>query len=440
MKTPKIIVFGILTFILASLFSSGPVFAGFSKDDLAGTWYGHILTAGYEEGWEYNTLTVDSEGNVSVTYTNSDGETETESNAAKISITSTGIISEATNTSLHGIMSPDKNMVVFTDTWDDGTTYALTVLIKAGATYTQSDLTGTWYEHLLETGGDEGWQHSTVTIDSGGNVSVDMTDSDGNTETMPNVGVVSINSAGIMSLAGNSNFHGAGSPDKNTAVRTDTDDGEYPAYSMSFLVKTGGSFSISDMQGKWQGHSLTSAGTGNWQGWEHFTISIDALGNFSLQSIDSDNESDTASGTLDISSSGIITMNEEGSTLHGVLNLDKDIVALTQTDDTSSEYTLMILVKETDSAGFSAAPLSGKGPLEVAFTDSSLGVITHWSWDFGDGSTSTEQNPVHTYTRPGNYTVSLTVTGSSGTDVETKTDYITVQSSGMSWLPILLDE
>ena len=37
-----------------------------------------------------------------------------------------------------------------------------------------------------------------------------------------------------------------------------------------------------------------------------------------------------------------------------------------------------------------------------------------WLWDFGDGSTSTEQNPVHTYTSPGNYTVTLTVTDSCG--------------------------
>ena len=76
------------------------------------------------------------------------------------------------------------------------------------------------------------------------------------------------------------------------------------------------------------------------------------------------------------------------------------------------------------SANFSATPMSGCAPLAVAFTDLSTGEITGWSWTFGDGGTSTAQNPAHTYTSVGNYTVSLTVTGPSGTDTETKANYI----------------
>ncbi|MFA6361911.1 PKD domain-containing protein [Methanoregula sp.] len=53
-------------------------------------------------------------------------------------------------------------------------------------------------------------------------------------------------------------------------------------------------------------------------------------------------------------------------------------------------------------------------PLTVILTDTSMGDITGWSWDFGDGSTSTEQNPVHTYSKTGNYSVLLTVTGPAG--------------------------
>ena len=77
-------------------------------------------------------------------------------------------------------------------------------------------------------------------------------------------------------------------------------------------------------------------------------------------------------------------------------------------------------------ADFTADPTSGCAPLTVNFSDASSGEITDWSWDFGDGTTSTEQNPTHTYNNPGNYTVSLTVTGPGGSDTETKTDYITV--------------
>ncbi len=65
-------------------------------------------------------------------------------------------------------------------------------------------------------------------------------------------------------------------------------------------------------------------------------------------------------------------------------------------------------------AGFTATPMSGVAPLAVQFTDASRIVkaaeIVSWAWDFGDGATSTEQNPQHTYTTAGSYTVSLTVT------------------------------
>jgi PKD repeat protein len=51
----------------------------------------------------------------------------------------------------------------------------------------------------------------------------------------------------------------------------------------------------------------------------------------------------------------------------------------------------------------------------VAFKDLSLGTVTAWKWDFGDGTTTTEQHPVHAYAKAGNYVVLLEVTGPDGT-------------------------
>ena len=77
-------------------------------------------------------------------------------------------------------------------------------------------------------------------------------------------------------------------------------------------------------------------------------------------------------------------------------------------------------------AGFSGTPTSGLAPLAVQFTDLSTNAPTSWAWTFGDGGTSAVQNPSHTYTAAGTYTVSLTATNAYGSDTETKTGYITV--------------
>ncbi len=78
------------------------------------------------------------------------------------------------------------------------------------------------------------------------------------------------------------------------------------------------------------------------------------------------------------------------------------------------------------SAGFSAAPLMGDSPLTVNFTNLSGGAESY-SWDFGDGATSTESDPSHTYTSDGVYSVTLVAQNAGGdSDTTTKTDYVTV--------------
>lgn len=88
-------------------------------------------------------------------------------------------------------------------------------------------------------------------------------------------------------------------------------------------------------------------------------------------------------------------------------------------------------------ADFSANVTSGSAPLKVKFTDLSTGSPNTWLWSFGDGSSSSEKNPLHTYTMPGVYTVTLKSSqmqtgpgyeaGISST--KTKDNYITVTGS-----------
>ncbi|MDD2340191.1 MAG: PKD domain-containing protein [Methanosarcina sp.] len=82
----------------------------------------------------------------------------------------------------------------------------------------------------------------------------------------------------------------------------------------------------------------------------------------------------------------------------------------------------------TPVASFSASPTSGNAPLKVQFTDKSTGSPTSWKWSFGDGKTSTEKNPTHTYSTAGSYTVNLTVSNEKGTASKLATINVSTQS------------
>ena len=84
-------------------------------------------------------------------------------------------------------------------------------------------------------------------------------------------------------------------------------------------------------------------------------------------------------------------------------------------------------------AAFSADPISGFAPVTVQFADESergRTSISAWLWDFGDGTGSDMQNPLHIYTEAGVYSVSLTVTSAAGSSTETKEEYVNVIDPG----------
>ena len=83
-----------------------------------------------------------------------------------------------------------------------------------------------------------------------------------------------------------------------------------------------------------------------------------------------------------------------------------------------------------------AGSLGGKS---VAFDDQSSdpdGEVTAWHWEFGDGDTSTERHPAHTYAEPGTYPVKLTVTDEDGrTDAVTR-NYTVLQPPAANAGPV----
>jgi PKD repeat protein len=128
------------------------------------------------------------------------------------------------------------------------------------------------------------------------------------------------------------------------------------------------------------------------------------------------------------------TTSNERNPAHTYQNLGSYTISLTVvgpggSDTNTIEDYIQVTMYSAPLANFRAIPISGNDPLVVQFTDTSTGRAFSWLWNFGDGKTSTEQNPNHTYKKPGSYIVSLTVVGPGGSDTETKMDYIQVAPS-----------
>jgi PKD repeat protein len=91
-------------------------------------------------------------------------------------------------------------------------------------------------------------------------------------------------------------------------------------------------------------------------------------------------------------------------------------------------------------ASFRATPTTGTAPLAVSFADASCGNYADRLWTFGDGTTSSLDAPTHVYTRTGLYTVSLTVSGPGGSDIETKPAHIQVRGEHQIYVPLVLKD
>jgi PKD repeat protein len=124
--------------------------------------------------------------------------------------------------------------------------------------------------------------------------------------------------------------------------------------------------------------------------------------------------------------------------------LKSSLVANTSVTNTTIKtgyINITSVVSAAPVAAFSASPLVVAVGSPVSFTDASTNTPTSWSWDFGDISGSTLQNPTHSYSNVGNYTVILSATNAYGTGTLTKTNYIWVKASvsGYAQQDIIMD-
>jgi PKD repeat protein len=123
-----------------------------------------------------------------------------------------------------------------------------------------------------------------------------------------------------------------------------------------------------------------------------------------------------------------------------VHNAEKDAIINIEANigvsDKPTDASLNGILKKQESRWLAPAPLfrafpaSGPAPLEVSFQNFSSGNAVSFLWDFGDGNTSVEVSPMHTYASIGTYTVQLSMTTSLGAQgIITKKSYITVNNN-----------
>ncbi len=147
----------------------------------------------------------------------------------------------------------------------------------------------------------------------------------------------------------------------------------------------------------------------------------------------------TSGGALDHPAM-FISLNSLGSL---VLDAEGDRLTGRFIDHLGAEGDRFTIVKDTETipqADFTASPTVGAAPLSVDFSDASSTNASSWSWDLdGDAiEDSAQRNPSFVYTATGLFTVGLAASNQSGSDQETKTDFICV-TNGPPGNPLILD-
>jgi len=155
---------------------------------------------------------------------------------------------------------------------------------------------------------------------------------------------------------------------------------------------------------------------------EYTITNLDTVATFNIYGYnDNTTQGHGISWSNGLTSGGSVPSAVSGYTVLGTNYLDRASEFPTSADSTP--------VYHPPVTNFTANVTTGSAPLPVQFTDTTVQSVKNWAWDFGDGSASTDTNPVHTFATAGSYTVSLTATNNQGL-AATKTQTITVTSSG----------
>lgn len=263
--------------------------------------------------------------------------------AMTLNITPSGFVSNSANRSSASrlVMNMSRDKSFMAGVGGDNGDERMSIAVKGGGTFQQSDLAGSWKLHALTAGtARHSWERGDVSVSVSGAISTS------NIVNAEGAAAFNIHSEPLI-VPTNGDFSGMGvvmSLDKNFMVLVDSNqDG---SSSLGLLVKTASSgLSTSDLAGNWRNNSLSISATSNY--WYRSLLVFDATGNSNsfARVMNGVVQPDAISNTITVGPSGLINT-ESAPQFEGVLSRNRKLVIYTQLKGTTpDQFQIGILMK-----------------------------------------------------------------------------------------------
>ncbi len=303
-----------------------PIMARAQSYDFSGTWnFNSIISGPGAPWWETGTVTVAQDGTFTGSGSQSTGVAVSPSGAFTTS--SSGIVMSLNGQFSTSLCMTDatNSIMSCTASLSDGAS-DLIILSRAASSTSLASLAGTWEGSSLSSGPTSLWEQVNETINSDGTFSGSYTKSDGTTGSLS--GTLSISSNGTVTCGQDPTY--AAFINSTATVMVGTSGAATSSEDANLVVFTRqpGSFSIANLVGIWEESSLASGPGAPW--WQSGLLFINSNGTCQLSYAASDGTSNSQSGTVSISSTGVITV-DLGSTASGYVDPNMDVMVLTST-------------------------------------------------------------------------------------------------------------
>lgn len=304
----------------------------FNTGDFAGTWYGHHIVTGDDPPddprWGYGTVVMDSQGQYTAVW-----NSPTQSNEVTpgtIQIDPRGFIIVDNDPLRQGLMSQDKELIVFVDgaLANDGNGLVVLNRRKQGQAFATADLAGAWYGHQIVSGdalADEPrWGYGTADINSAGGFTVSWTSANHAQEVSQ--GAIQINASGMITVNGQSLTHGVMNDAKDMIVFIDgTAQNDGNGLTIMLKRSPAATFSAGDLAGVWCGYHVVSGDDPpDDPRWGYGKVTINSQGQFTAEWTSPTRTGEISQGNVQISATGETLINNNPLT-HGVMNDAKNM-------------------------------------------------------------------------------------------------------------------